>query len=186
MNRLKLASLGVLLTLGFESFDSPDIRMYEFSYPNRSKTAINLNAAGFLNFTKEWRGDSYFYYGKSSEGITCSVLYFKLNEAQQHAYVDNLPVKSIAGNSFAYFAENSNLKKYEKNIEKWGKLADDFVFKQSDINDFKGIAIKQKHVFAYSMFDNDLFVNIHLAKSNYNAADSTKMRDILNSLIKKK
>ena len=51
MNRLKLASLGVLLTLGFESFDSPDIRMYEFSYPNRSKTAINLNAAGFLNFT---------------------------------------------------------------------------------------------------------------------------------------
>lgn len=186
MNKLTKITCGLTIIIGLLSFSLADKKINEFSYPKREKTTINLKAGGFKEFKKEWRGADYYYYGESSDGIICSVLYFKLNEKEQHSYVDKFGGTTGAGIPFAYFSENSNLKNYEKNIENWGTMTDDFMFKQSNITDFSGVKLKQKHMYAYSMFDKDMFVNIHLSKTNYNPADSTTMREILNSLTKRK
>ena len=74
----------------------------------------------------------------------------------------------------------------KKNNEKWGEGTDDFMFRQADIEDFNGIKMKQKHMYAYGMFDKDIFINVHLSKTNYTDSDSTAMSEILSSLVKKK
>ena len=87
---------------------------------------------------------------------------------------------------FVYFLETSQLAKYETNRAKWGEGTDDFMFRQTDIEDFNGIKMKQKHMYAYGMFDKDIFITVHLSKTNYTDSDSTAMSEILSSLVKKK
>ena len=191
MNKLKTISLVLILTAGLISFKATETTLFEFSYPKRGNTTISLSATDFKKFKKEWRGQDYYYYGESKNGIICSVLYYKLNDDEIPSLV-NTPKKVIGGPDispaypFAYFSNFSNLKKYEKNNIEWGQPTDDFMFRQNDITEFEGAKVNQKHMYGYSMVDKDLFVNIHLSKTEYTKSDSTTMRQILNSLTRKK
>jgi hypothetical protein len=185
MKKLKNIAIALILLVAFLSFKFIDPTTFEFKYPKRDKTTFTLKAEGFKKFTKEWRGEDYYFYGVSKDKMICSVLYYKLNKDEQKLMVDPVGITS-AGIPFIYFSENSNLKKFEKNNASWGKMEDDFMFRQNEIEDFEGIKIHQKHMYAYGMFDKDLFVNVHLSKTGYNDADSTEMREILKSLVMKK
>ena len=166
------------------SFSTISKNDFEFSYPKRAKTTMTSKLDNFKKFDKEWRGTDYYYFSTSTDSLNCSVLYYKLNKDEQKQYVDIFGGMTNAGIPFAYFSENSNLKKYEINAENWGKMTDDFMFRQNDISEFEGVKIHQKHMYAYTMFDKDLFVIIHLSKVNYSPQDSTTMRTILNSFKK--
>ena len=173
------------LAFGLFSFTIFDTADFDFNYPKRKKTTITTKLNNFKEFSKEWRGTDYYYYSMSSDSIICSVLYYKLNKDEQKQYVDLFGGMTNAGIPFAYFLENSNLKKYEKNVSNWGKMTDDFMFRQNDITEFEGVKISQKHMYAYTMFDKDLFVIVHLSKTNYSSADSTIMKSILDNFKKK-
>jgi hypothetical protein len=166
------------------SFSTTDKNDFEFSYPKRNNTTITTKIANLKKFDKEWRGTDYYYYGFSADSIICSVLYYKLNKDEQKQYVDIFGGMTNAGIPFAYFSEHSNLKKYETNVVNWGKMTDDFMFRQNDITSFEGMKIHQKHMYAYSMFDKDLFVIVHLSKTNYSSSDSVNMRTILDNFKK--
>jgi hypothetical protein len=184
---LKVTTLALVLTTGLLSFQLIELKSIEFSYPKRNKTTtIELKAENFGKFTKEWRGEDYYFYGESKDKIICSVLYFKLNKDEQKLMVEPFGGMITPGIPMLYFTENSQLKKYEKNPSGWGTMTDDFMGRQFDIEDYEGIKIKQKHMNAYAMCDKDLFVNVHLSKTSYTVEDSTAMRAILTSLIKKK
>jgi hypothetical protein len=186
MNQLKTITLLLIFTSGLLSLKLKDVKWVEFKYPKRNNTIITLNTDNFNSFSKEWRGSDYYYYGISTDSIICSVLYYKLNKEEQKLMVDPFGGMASPGIPFIYFSDNSNLKKYETNNNNWGKMTDDFMFRQNDIEEFEGIKIKQKHMYVYTMFDKDLFVNIHLSKTNYTAKDSTTMRYILSALTIKK
>lgn len=175
----------VMLTVGLFSFTIFNKSDFDFNYPKRKNTTITTKLDNFKEFSKEWRGSDYYYYGTSSDSIICSVLYYKLNKDEQAQYVDIFGGETNAGIPFAYFSENSNLKKYEVNVTSWGKMTDDFMFRQNNITEFEGIKMRQKHMYAYTMFDKDLFVIVHLSKTNYSPADSTVMKTILDDFRKK-
>ena len=191
MNKFKTTSLVLIVTATLISFKISETTLFEFSYPKRDNTTISLSATDFKKFKKEWRGQDYYYYGESKNGIICSILYYKLNDEEVRSLID-APKKAIGGPDispaypFAYFSNYSNLKKYEKNNIDWGQPTDDFMFRQNNITEFEGAKINQKHMYGYSMVDKDLFVNIHLSKTEYTKSDSTTMRQILNSLTRKK
>lgn len=191
MNKIMKNVFFLTIVMFFLSFTVADTKLYEFEYPKRDNTAITLSADNFKKFTKEWRGSDYYYYSESKDGMICSVLYYKLNDEEKLYLVDALKM-AIGGPDtspaypFAYFSNYSNLKKYEVNVENWGQATDDFMFRQNDILEFQGLKTKQKHMYAYFMADKDLFVNIHLSKIDFTISDSTAMREILNSLTKKK
>ena len=173
-----------ILALGVLSFSTADKSDFNFSYPKRNKTTITTKLDNFKKFDQEWRGTDYYYYGVSSDSIICSVLYYKLNKDEQKKYVDIFGGMTNAGIPFVYFSENSNLKAYETNVVNWGEMTDDFMFRQADITDYEGMKVHQKHMYAYTMFDKDLFVFIHLSKTNYSSSDSVNMRAILGNLKK--
>lgn len=190
MRKRRIVLFSCIALLGLSAFKCIDKELYEFSYPKRDHTTITLSADGFKKFTKEWRGTDYYYYSENKDGMICSILYYKLNEEEKLSLVDVMKVAIggpdiSPGYPFAYFSNYSNLKKYETNVEKWGGPTDDFMFRQTDITEFEGLKTKQKHMYGYFMADKDLFVNIHLSKMDYTAADSTVMRQILSSLVKK-
>ncbi len=173
------------LAFGLLSFTFIETADYDFNYPKRKKTTITTKLNNFKKFSKEWRGTDYYYNAMSSDSIICSVLFYKLNKDEQKQYVDIFGGMTNAGIPFAYFSENSNLKKYEKNISNWGKMTDDFMFRQNDITEFEGVKISQKNMYAYTMFDKDLFVIVHLSKTNYSSIDSSIMKEILDNFKKK-
>jgi hypothetical protein len=185
MKNLRNITIAAILILGFFSFKLVEKTTFEFQYPKRDKTKFTLKAEGFKKFTKEWRGEDYYFYSVSKDTMICSVLYYKLNKDEQKKMVEPFG-KTSPNLPFIYFSLNSNLKKFEKNNVSWGKMEEDFMFRQNDIDDFEGIKIHQKNMYAYGMFDKDLFVNIHLSKTSYTDADSTAMREILKSLTMKK
>lgn len=192
LNKFILSALILLIvTTALVSFKSTETTLFEFSYPKRDGTAITIRATDFKKFKKEWRGQDYYYYGESKSGMICSILYYKLNDDEIVSLID-APKKAMDGPDispvypFAYFSNYSNLKKYEKNNVDWGQPSDDFMFRQNDITEFAGAKINQKHMYGYSMVDKDLFVNVHLSKTGYSEADSTAMREILNTLTRKK
>jgi hypothetical protein len=184
--------IGILvITAGLFSFTFDEEKLFEFAYPRREKTTITLKAPNLKKFSREWRGSDYYYYAEAKDGMICSVLYYKLNDDEKASLVD-VPKNAIGGPDispaypFTYFTTHSNLKKYEENTSSWGQPTDDFMFQQNDITNFNGAKFNQKHMYGYCMVDNDLFVNIHLSKVNCTSADSTTMRQILNSLTKLK
>jgi len=181
----------LITAIVFLSFNV-SLKTFEFMYPKRKHTiiALALNADNFGKFSKEWRGKDYYYYSKGKEGMNCSILYYKLSEEERLALVE-IPRITFGTSDInpvypsTYFSTNSNLKDYETNVETWGDLTDDFMFRQSDITEFQGVKMKRKHMYAYCMPDKDLFVQVHLSKPDYTSSDSTVMRQILNSLVKK-
>lgn len=177
--------LVILLTLGLISFTFGIKENFDFSYPKRKGTTISLIGQNFSDFNKEWRGSDYFYLGMNKDSIICSILFYKLNKNEQKLMVEPFGI-TTAGIPFIYFSKNSNLKKYEKNNFSWGEMTDDFMFRQNDVLDLEGMKLKQKHMYAYAMFDKDIFVNVHLSKNNYTLSDSLAMREMLNSLKKQK
>lgn len=191
MYKLKTIAIFLTIATGLLSFKITDTKLFEFSYPKRDNTSFTLTADNFRKFSKEWRGSDYYYFSTSKDKIICSVLYYKLTD-EEKLTLEDLPKIKIGGPDispaypFAYFSNYSNLKKYEKNIENWGQPTDDFMFRQSDITEIEGTKLMQKHMYAYFMADKDLFVNIHLSKTDCTTADSTAMRQILSSLTKKK
>ena len=179
----------VLLTITLLSF-SGDKKRIEFNYPKNKEAKFTMTTDKFKKFTKEWRGEDYYYMCENGDNnFICSVLFYKLNKDEQKLMVDPFDPKGGTTSPsipFIYFSGNSNLKKYETNNKSWGEVTDDFMFRQNDILEFEGKAIKQKNMYAYCMFGKDLFVNVHLSKVNFTADDSTAMREILSGLQKVK
>jgi hypothetical protein len=162
-----------------------DKNTIEFKYPKRSDVKFKMTTNIFKKFKEEWRGEDYYYMCENGENkIICSVLFYKLNKDEQKLMVDPFEGMTNAGLPFIFFSDNSNLKKYEKNNVSWGEMTDDFMYRQNDILEFEGMSLKQKHMYAYTMFGKDIFVNIHLSKTNYTPKDSIAMRQILNDLKK--
>ncbi|WP_338814756.1 hypothetical protein V9L05_05895 [Bernardetia sp. Wsw4-3y2] len=191
MNKIKKLTLSLIIITGILSFTFDSLKLFQFSYPKLDNTTITLKTDNFKKFKKEWRGTDYYYYSESKDGIICSVLYYKLNEEERLTLVD-APRVAMGGPDispaypFFYFLNYSKLKKYETNEERWGEPTDDFMFRQNDITNFEGVKVNQKHMYGYFMAKKDLFVNIHLSKTNCTSTDSTVMREILSSLTKKK
>ncbi|HEV8512100.1 MAG TPA: hypothetical protein VGQ59_02425, partial [Cyclobacteriaceae bacterium] len=73
MNKFKTISLVLILTAALISFKTTETTLFEFSYPKRDNTTISLSATDFKKFKKEWRGQDYYYYGESKNGIICSI-----------------------------------------------------------------------------------------------------------------
>lgn len=73
----------------------------------------------------------------------------------------------------------------ETNVESWGEMTDDFMFRENVIN-IEGSKISQNHMYGYAMFGNDLFVNVHLSKINCTDEEVSEMKVIINSLRKEK
>ncbi|MDQ2180234.1 hypothetical protein [Marinifilum sp. D714] len=185
-NQIILLAILSILTLSFKS----DKNKVVFKYPKLKGVDIVMNTSVFRKFKKEWRGKDYYYLcEKGQNDIVCSVLFYKLNEKEKMMYVDL--TRAMIGKEcpevspvfpLEYFSNYSNLKKYETNHSKWGNLKGDFMFRHADIKEFNGAKINQKHMYAYTMVDNDLFVNIHLSKIFCTKNDSIFMAEILNSL----
>jgi len=174
------------LTAVLLSFSSED-QTIEFKYPKNKDAVVIMTTDKFKKFEKEWRGADYYYMCEDGDNdMVCSVLFYKLNKEEEKHMVEPFGGEGNAAIPFAYFLENSNLKELEKNDVSWGKMTDDFMFRQNDILEFNGVRINQKHMYAYTMFGTDLFVNIHLSKVKCTVNDSTAMRQILDGLKKKK
>jgi len=174
----------IVLTAILMSFTG-DKNVIEFAYPKSNDAKFTMTTDKFKNFTKEWRGEDYYYMCENgNSNIICSVLFYKLNKDEQKLMVEPMGGMITPGIPLIYFSEKSNLKKYERNNNSWGEMTDDFMFRQNDILEFEGVKMKQKHMYAYCMFGKDLFVNVHLSKTNYTADDSTAMRQILDGLKK--
>ena len=168
------------------SFNSFEQKSFEFNYPKKENTSFSLSAGHFKKFTKEWRGEDYYYYA-DADGFICSVLYYKLNKDEKLELID-APKTAIGGPDkspaypYAYFKNYSNLKDMERNDSSWGGPADDFMFRQNNVV-VDGMKFSQKHMYGYAMVDKDLFVNVHLSKTGCSPADSTEMMSMLQSLV---
>lgn len=171
-----------------------DQKVHEFKYPKNKDAVVYISSDLFKKFKKKWRGEDYYYLSENGkEGFTCSVLFYKLNEEEKLMYVGLL--RAMLGNETpetspaypqVYFTNYSNLAKYESNKTKWGDPMADFMFSHSDIREFEGVKVNQKHMYGYAMYGDDLFVNIHLSKVNCSPGDSLAMKEILDGLKKKK
>ncbi len=176
----------MIISMGF----TMDKNELVFTYPKNKAASFSMETDLFNKFKKEWRGADYYYICDNNDrGFICSVLFYKLNKEEQQMMVD-MPRTLLKGPELSpvyacsYFTTNSSLKKYESNVKKWGEITDDFMFSQSDVKEFDGVEINQKNMFGYTMFGNDLFVNIHLSKVECTPEDSTIMRKILDGLRK--
>lgn len=189
-------SIFALVIITILSFNSFEKKSFEFIYPKQNNVKISLSSDHFKKFEKEWRGSDYYYYAEK-DGLICSVLFYKLNEEEKLALVE-VPKIQISekmkenGKEFpqdspvfpyVYFKNNSNLKKMEENDVSWGEMTDDFMFRKNEIN-LQGSKIIQNHMYGYAMFNNDLFVIVHLSKMNCNENELKEMEEILNSLKK--
>jgi hypothetical protein len=188
----------ILFTLMYVSMAfTSDVKEIEFNYPKNKEAVFTMTTNKFKKFTKEWRGSDYYYMCENGEdGIICSVLFYKLTKKECEMLID-VPRQLVEAHlveapevspayPMMYFTNYSNLKKFESNQSTWGEPTDDFMFSQSDIKEFDGVVVNQKHMYGYAMFGKDLFANIHLSKVDCSPQDSTSMRQILQSLKKKK
>jgi hypothetical protein len=177
--------------LGFLSFATSDKNLKEFNYPKIKDAVITLSVDKIDKFREEWRGSDYYYYGESKDGFIVSVLFYKLNEAEIQHLVDDPRLTSNTSEispfyPMSYFTTHSNTRQYESNQQIWGDSKDDFMYSQFDIKEMQGQVVNQKSMYAYTMFGKDIFVNIHLSKILCSKEDSTVMRQILDSVKKKK
>ncbi|MES2133785.1 MAG: hypothetical protein V4506_15650 [Bacteroidota bacterium] len=181
--KMTVALTFILLAL---SFTGSRKKTVEFHYPKRDNTTITMLSDNYKKFNEEWKGGDYYYMSFGKDSIICSVLYYLLNENEQKNLVQ--PFGDAVGPliPMTYFLTNSNMKNFEKNKTSWGGEKDDFMFRQADIINYQGYSVRQKNMYAYCIFGKDLFVNIHLSKTNYTTKDSTIMRQMLASFAKKK
>jgi hypothetical protein len=172
----------ILVALISLSFIESKSKLLEFSYPGRSNTKLSMLNHSYGKFTTEWKGTDYYYLAESKDSIICSVFYFKLNEQEQKMMVTPFGDSIKAGIPYTFFSMNSQLRKYEANKVSWGEITDEFMFRQNDI--ILTPTVKQKHMYGYCRFGNDLFVSVHFSKANCSASDSIAMRQMLASLRK--
>lgn len=189
-------TLFALVIITILSFNILEKKSFEFIYPKQDNVKISLSSDHFKKFEKEWRGSDYYYYAEK-DGFICSVLFYKLDEEEKLSLVEVPKIqisekmkesgKEFPQNSpvfpYVYFKNNSNLKKMEENDISWGEMTDDFMFRKNEIN-LRGSKIIQNHMYGYAMFNNDLFVIVHLSKMNCTENDLKEMEEILNSLKK--
>ena len=189
-------TLFALVIITILSFNILEKKSFEFIYPKQDNVKISLSSDHFKKFEKEWRGSDYYYYAEK-DGFICSVLFYKLDEEEKLSLVEVPKIqisekmkesgKEFPQNSpvfpYVYFKNNSNLKKMEENDISWGEMTDDFMFRKNEIN-LQGSKIIQNHMYGYAMFNNDLFVIVHLSKMNCTENDLKEMEEILNSLKK--
>jgi hypothetical protein len=177
------------LTFGLFSF-IPGNDTVEFSYPDIAGTTITMTTSKFKTFEKEKQGTDYYYSCQNSDGMICSVLFYKLDPDEVKKLVE-MPAQAGGPATspvypLTYFSTNSKTKDIEINEQKWGSPAGDFMFRQADIKEFQGTVVNQKSMYAYAMLGKDMFVSVHLSKLMYTTGDSTEMRKILATLKKKK
>jgi hypothetical protein len=170
------------------AFTFKSLKSIEFGYPKNKSATFYLESDKFKKFTKEWRGEDYYYMSENGEdGFICSVLFYKLNAKEVKSLVEG-PRQMVDGPAtspaypMSYFTTYAKLAKYESNKSQWGDPAKDFMFSHADIKEFNGVQVNQKNMYGYAMFGNDLFVKIHLSKVACTAEDSTVMRKILDGL----
>ncbi|EJL63849.1 hypothetical protein [Flavobacterium sp. CF136] len=189
-------TLFALVIITILSFNILEKKSFEFIYPKQNNVKISLSSDHFKKFEKEWRGSDYYYYAEK-DGFICSVLFYKLDEEEKLSLVEVPKIqisekmkesgKEFPQNSpvfpYVYFKNNSNLKKMEENDISWGEMTDDFMFRKNEIN-LQGSKIIQNHMYGYAMFNNDLFVIVHLSKMNCTENELKEMEEILNSLKK--
>lgn len=188
MTKFKTILLLTIIPLTFSFKDTKNT--VEFVYPAFEDKTITLQTNEPLKFKKEVRGEGLYFLSKNKpKEITCSLLFFKLNEEEKMMFVD-LPKAMMGIDSsifspalpLTYFKNYSRLKDFEENQMEWGKIDDDFMYRQADIVSIEGQIINQKHMYAYAMLTSDIFVNIHLSKVNCSKSDSVEMVNILNSI----
>ena len=168
------------------SFTTNKDSILEFVYPKGKKQKVIIDAEITGKLNKEWRGQDYYYSGIINDSINFSLLYYKLNKSEKKLMVDPFGGMISPGIPMIFFTQNSKLKPLEKNSKSWGEMTDDFMFRDVDLPEFNGLKINQKHMYAYGMMRKDLFVNVHLSKTNCSSKDSIVMTKILTSLMKKK
>ena len=87
-----------------------------FGYPLSPTAKFTMTTDLFPKFKEEWRDMDYYYYcEKGSNGMICSVLFYRLNADEQKTMIEPFGDKAGAGIPYVYFSDNSQLKKYEKN-----------------------------------------------------------------------
>lgn len=186
MTQFRFSILGII-AFGLLSFTASDKKLFTFEYPGKKGTTMIMKiSCDFGEFRKEWKDKDYYYVAISKDSIMCSVLYYKLNKDEQKTMTKPFGDFVSAGIPLIYFSDNSNLKKYEKNNKSWGDMNGDFMYRQHDIFEVEGVKISQKHMYAYSMIDKEMFAYMHLSKTNWTKQDSTTMVEIITSLEKKK
>lgn len=161
-----------------------------FTYPKNKAASFTMVSKIFSKFKKEWRGEDYYYISDSDNGFICSVLFYKLNKQECEMLV-NKPAKAVNGPAvspiypLSYFMTSNKLKEFEENKQTWGTPSDEFMFRHAHINEFQGVKLEQKNMYAYTMFGNDIFVQVHMSKILCSTSDSVEMRNMLSSLKKK-
>lgn len=176
-----LLLMSALLLLSFGSGE----QRIKFKYPKMKEAAFSIPAPK-AKFKKEWRGSDYYYFCENlKQNIVCSVLFYKLNQEEVKKYIEPIGGLGNAMIALAYFTVNSPTRSMEKNSSIWGKKDDAFMFRQMDLSPPEDQSIKQKNMFAYGMFGNDLFVSVHLSKVSCTGEDSLTMRNMLTGIKKK-
>lgn len=173
------------------SASTNDKETISFHYPKNKDTKITLTTDRFNNFKEEWRGEDYYFIDTQGEGgLICSVLFYKLNKKESKDLSKIQKQSGVPQGSpifpLAHFSSNSNTKPYESNEANWGDAESDFMFRQVDIKEYAGQQINQKHMYAYTMLGNDIYVKVHLSKVLFTTQDSTVMRQILDGIRKER
>ncbi len=180
-----------ILAITLLSFISDDKNNFEFNYPKNKDAAFTMATDKLKKFKKEWRGEDYYYISENgNDNFICSVLFYKLNKNEVKDLHEIEKQSGAPKGSPVYpmihFSGSSNTKQYETNEHTWGDPNGEFMFRQVDIKEFNGQKLNQKNMFGYTMFGEDLYVNVHLSKVLYTPEDSIAMVKILDGLKKKK
>ena len=183
--KIKILIVYAFLAIILISFAPPKNEI-SFLYPRKKGLSLTMNSDLFKKFTKEWRGEDYYYLGTNDEGFVCSVLFYKLNDSETNELKSIQRETGISGTSPVYplnhFLSSSNTKEYESNDKNWGDPKSTFMYSQVDIKEYSGEKINQKNLFAYAMFCEDIYLKVHLSKTLCTPQDSIIMINILNSL----
>lgn len=155
-----------------------------------SKEKISLVSHCLGTFESEKRGNDSYYFNQGTGKFNCSVLFYHLS-AKEHSMLVDLPKSLLKAPDkspifpLTYFKNYSKLKPYQTSYYVWGDIKDEFMFSSSDIKIVDGEEVmKQKHFNAYSMVDTNIFVKIHISKTNCSILDSLEIMDILSSVRK--
>jgi hypothetical protein len=155
----------------------------EFEYPD-SDVAVTMSLPGFEDFKEEWRGEDYYYFGtRESDGMVCSLLYYKLNESEKKSMAklaEKVPPENRSKLAQLHFRLSNKLAKLESGETTWDENG--FSFRDVNIDSFQGQDLRQKNMCAYQMYGDDLFLMVHFSKVLYTPEDSVAMRTMLTSI----
>lgn len=184
MNKTNLLIISALGLLSL-SFIYSVFQLYSFKFPGKKNVELKINIPKKWKISKEKRGSDLYYSNLSQSNdndILFSVLFYKLNDKEKELMVKSTGIENNPILPYTYFLTTSRTSKIESGKSSWDN--DDFYYQDSNIEEFSGVKVHQKNMKAYCMYDDDLFVQVHLSKINYTPEDSVEMRNILNSIEK--